>query len=163
MKWASKTEQAMKCGEWILRANGMRERDRTSIYLWPWAVVLALILWVVLIGGCDVATAEGFNTEASYYTYASCIREGTSGIMANGKVLRDDSFIAASWDYKFGTKLRITRVDRKNLSCIVTVSDRGPSKKLYKRGRRIDLSLAAAKALRMVEQGLAQVTVEVIS
>lgn len=115
--------------------------------------IVATFLLVVAVN------AGAFTTEASYYTYASCIREGTSGIMANRKVLNDKALSCASWDYPFGTRLKVTRLDRKDLQVIVKVTDRGPSKRLYKGGRRLDLSLAAAKSLGMVKQGLARVEV----
>lgn len=55
----------------------------------------------------------------------------------------------------FGTRLRVTELDS-GRSVIVTVNDRGP----FVRGRIVDLSLAAAKKLGIVERGLARVRVE---
>jgi rare lipoprotein A len=56
----------------------------------------------------------------------------------------------------FGTRLKVT--DRKSgRSVEVVVNDRGP----FTRGRVLDLSLAAAKALHMLDRGLARVTAEV--
>lgn len=106
-------------------------------------------------------SALAFTTEASYFTYASCIREGTSGIMANGRILNDNSFICASWDYAFGTRLLIRNLAN-NKTVEVVVSDRGPAKRLYKKGRKIDLSLAAFNRIASAKQGLVQVEVEVI-
>ena len=93
--WSEK-EMQRKCGEWILEANGYKKRE---VELWPWALFVALLALTIasLLGTCAWA---GEITECSYYTKASCLREGTSGIMANGKVLRDEGFTAASWDYK---------------------------------------------------------------
>lgn len=121
---------------------------------------LFALAFLVIVPCCS---AESFITEASYYTRASCAREGTSGIMANGKELNDEACTAASWDFPFGTRLRVQRVGREDLSAVVTVTDRGPAKKLYKRDRRIDLSLKAARCLGIVERGIAKVKVEVIS
>jgi rare lipoprotein A len=45
-----------------------------------------------------------------------------------------------------------------NRSVIVRINDRGP----FVKGRVIDLSLAAAKELQMVETGVAQVKVETV-
>jgi rare lipoprotein A len=55
----------------------------------------------------------------------------------------------------FGTRLRVTDVET-GRAVVVTVTDRGP----FVKGRVVDLSLAAARALRMVERGLARVRVE---
>ncbi|HEY6004752.1 MAG TPA: septal ring lytic transglycosylase RlpA family protein [Anaeromyxobacter sp.] len=55
----------------------------------------------------------------------------------------------------FGTRLRVTEMES-GRSVVVTVNDRGP----FARGRVVDLSLAAARALGMIERGLVRVRVE---
>jgi rare lipoprotein A len=55
----------------------------------------------------------------------------------------------------FGTRLRVTDLET-GRSVVVTVNDRGP----YAKGRVVDLSLAAARKLGMVERGLVRVRVE---
>ena len=55
----------------------------------------------------------------------------------------------------FGTRVRICRGD---LCVVVRVNDRGP----FVKGRYIDLSTAAAKALHMIEIGVAEVSVQVL-
>jgi rare lipoprotein A len=55
----------------------------------------------------------------------------------------------------FGSRLRVTDLES-GRSVVVTVNDRGP----FARGRVVDLSLAAARALGMVERGVARVRVE---
>jgi len=55
----------------------------------------------------------------------------------------------------FGTRLRVTEVAT-GRSVVVTVNDRGP----FTKGRVVDVSLAAAKRLGMVQRGLAKVRVE---
>jgi rare lipoprotein A len=55
----------------------------------------------------------------------------------------------------FGTRLRVTDLES-GRSVVVTVTDRGP----FARGRVVDLSYAAAKAIGLVHRGLARVRVE---
>jgi rare lipoprotein A len=55
----------------------------------------------------------------------------------------------------FGARLRVTDLES-GKSVVVTVTDRGP----FRRGRIVDLSLAAARALGMLERGVARVRVE---
>ncbi|MGC3997158.1 MAG: septal ring lytic transglycosylase RlpA family protein [Anaeromyxobacter sp.] len=55
----------------------------------------------------------------------------------------------------FGTRLKVTSLEN-GRSVVVVVNDRGP----YARGRVVDLSLAAAKKLGMVHDGVARVRVE---
>lgn len=57
----------------------------------------------------------------------------------------------------FGTRLRVTNV-RNGRSVVVVVNDRGP----FVRGRILDLSLAAARELGMIERGSAKVAWEII-
>jgi rare lipoprotein A len=58
----------------------------------------------------------------------------------------------------FGTHVRVTD-SKTGRSVEVVINDRGP----FTRGRVIDLSLAAAKELRMIDRGLARVTALVVS
>jgi rare lipoprotein A len=58
-------------------------------------------------------------------------------------------------DAPFGSRLRVTDLDS-GRSVVVRVNDRGP----FTGGRVVDLSLAAARKLRMVERGVARVRVE---
>lgn len=107
------------------------------------------------------APAWSYECEASYYTRASCAREGTSGIMANRKVLNDNAYTCASWDFALGQRLRITTRD--GHSIVVVVSDRGPSKRLYRLGRRLDLSQKAFNQLAPLERGIIHVNVTEVS
>lgn len=114
-----------------------------------------VLVTLVFISSC---CAETILTYASWYSVASCKNEGTSGIMSNGGKLNDDSYTAASWDYKLGQRVKVTnRVSR--LSCIVTITDRGPNKRLYRKGRRLDLSKAAFGKIANFKQGVIKVEV----
>jgi rare lipoprotein A len=55
----------------------------------------------------------------------------------------------------FGTRLSVTNLENRR-SVIVRVNDRGP----YVDGRVIDLSLAAARALGITEDGVARVRLD---
>ena len=114
---------------------------------------IVIFILMLMLG----AQAYAYQTEASYYTRASCLREGTSGICANGEKLDDGKKTCASWDYKFGTRLKVTNIENGKY-VIVRVNDRGPNKRLYRAGRRIDLSYAAMRAI--TTKGLCQVEVE---
>ena len=101
------------------------------------------------------ASATGW---ASYYTRESCEREGTSGIMANGKPLDDGALTCALWGIPFGTKIKVTRGER---NIIVTTTDRGPLKRfMVEQGRIIDLTQYAFSLLGDIREGLIPVTVE---
>ena len=59
---------------------------------------------------------------------------------ANGEVFNQNDFTAAHRSFPFGTELIVTYDDK---SVRVRINDRGP----YKKGRKLDLSKAAADAL----------------
>lgn len=64
---------------------------------------------------------------------------------------------AAHRSLPFGSQVKVTNLSNQR-SVIVRINDRGP----YYQGRIIDLSLAAAKSLDMVESGITQVKLEVL-
>jgi len=61
-------------------------------------------------------------------------------LTANGEVFNQNDFTAAHRSFPFGTELIVTYNDK---SVRVRINDRGP----YKKGRKLDLSKAAADAL----------------
>jgi rare lipoprotein A len=65
---------------------------------------------------------------------------------------------AAHRSLPFGTHLRVTNL-RNQRSVVVRVNDRGP----FVRGRIVDVSVGAANALGMRQQGVAMVRVERVS
>jgi len=75
---------------------------------------------------------------------------------ASGQRFDQNKLTCAHRSLPFGTKLRVTHGDR---SVIVTVNDRGP----YIRGRVLDLSTAAARAVGLTDEGVGRVTAEIVS
>ena len=71
---------------------------------------------------------------------------------ASGEVFDQEAMTAAHRTLAFGTLLRVTNLAN-GASVVVRINDRGP----YVRGRSIDLSLGAARALGFVEEGTARV------
>ena len=69
---------------------------------------------------------------------------------ASGEVFDAKKMTAASWDYPFGTKLRVWNGSR---FVVVKVNDRGPAKSLLST-RQLDLSLAAFSRLADPAAGL---------
>ena len=92
------------------------------------------------------ATVISWDCLASYYTERS---SGT--IQANGKRFNEDALTAAHRTLKFGTILIIENLDNGKLSP-VQIQDRGPAEWT---GRTLDVSLAVAKRLGIVHQGIA--------
>lgn len=85
-------------------------------------------------------------------------------LMANGKRFDPDKMTAASWFYPLGTRVRVT-VNSPNFeprSVLVTITDRGPARRLVQQGRVIDLARAAFQKVAEPDLGLVTVIVEPI-
>jgi rare lipoprotein A len=91
-----------------------------------------------------------FSGMASYYGSESGSRT------ASGQRMISSAMTCAHRSLPFGTKLRVTHGGR---SVVVTVNDRGP----FIRGRVLDLSTGAARAIGLTSAGVGRVTAEVIS
>ncbi|HWX21481.1 MAG TPA: septal ring lytic transglycosylase RlpA family protein [Candidatus Binatia bacterium] len=83
-------------------------------------------------------------------------------LMANGQPFDPDKLTAASWFYPFGTKVRVTLESAPGTtrSVVVTITDRGPERRLVLDGRVIDLARAAFEKLAPAKAGLVRVTVQ---
>jgi len=79
------------------------------------------------------------------------------GPTASGERFNKHAMTAAHRTLKMGTRVKVTR-KKNGRSVIVRINDRGP----YGKGRIIDLSEAAARKLDMIDDGIAQVTIEVL-
>src|SRR5205814_1287446 len=81
---------------------------------------------------------------------------------ASGEPYRPGALTAAHRTLPLGTLVRVTRVDRDERPIagpvVVRINDRGP----FAHGRIIDLSAAAARQLRMIDEGVARVKLEVV-
>jgi rare lipoprotein A len=93
------------------------------------------------------AQTREFSGIAAYYS------SDYSGKTACGERYDPKKYTAAHRSLPFGTRLRVTD-PKSHRSVTVVVNDRGP----FTKGRVLDLSLAAAKALRMMDRGLMKVT-----
>ena len=138
-----------------------KKEGMSLIALLAWIGIVAIVVATIL-AGCsnEPVWAEGITTNASYYTYASCLREGTSGITASGEKLHDEGeYTFAHPTAAFGERLRIKFGNRE---IVARCNDRGPNTKCLKRGTGIDLNLSAFKALvgEDVSCGLVKVSIE---
>ena len=90
--------------------------------------------------------------KASYY--ANMIQGRKT---ANGQIFDQGKLTAAHRTLPFGTKVKVTNINN-HKSVIVTINDRGP----FIRGRIIDLSSSAFKAIGNPRTGVLNVTMEIL-
>lgn len=114
----------------------------------------ALVLAAVVVGRPSMAQApqhpKQFSGVAAYYD------KSYKGKTARGEHYDPEKFTAAHKTLPFGTRLRVTD-KHSGRSVDVVVNDRGP----FTKGRVLDLSLAAAKQLGMIDRGLTHVTADI--
>ena len=119
------------------------------------ALIIAIIAYFGLfLSSCTPAYSE----TASWYSEKD---PGVLKTTANMEVFDDDKLTCASWDYPFNTRLRVVNV-RNGRGTIVRVNDRGPAKRLYKRGRVLDLSKRAFSQIADIKQGIVEIEIEVL-
>lgn len=105
---------------------------------------------ILALGTASAQTSEG---KATFYGKSAHGARTASGERHNAY-----DMVCAHRSYPFGTLLKVTHKGT-GKSVIVKVNDRGP----FGKGRIIDLSWGAAKELGMLHQGVARVTVEVVT
>src|ERR1700694_3855197 len=94
-------------------------------------------------------SGRSFSGMASYYGNESGSKT------ASGQRFNQNAMTAAHRTLPFGTKLRVTHGGR---SVVVTINDRGP----FVRGRVLDLSTGAARAVGLTGAGVGRVVAEVM-
>jgi rare lipoprotein A len=108
------------------------------------------VAWLVVVVQA-VAVSVAVADQASWYG-----NEMRGQRMANGRPFNPDRLTAASWFYPLGTKVVVAHEGR---SVVVEITDRGPTKRLVKAGRIIDLSRAAFAKLASPDVGVIDVKV----
>ena len=80
---------------------------------------------------------------------------------ASGRRFNQHELVAAHPSLPFGTVARVTNLEN-GRAVKVNVVDRGPAKRIQRRGVIIDLSTAAAKKLGFIKKGKAKVRIDVL-
>lgn len=99
---------------------------------------------------------------ATYYTKESCQREGNSGIWtASGERYNERAFTCAMHDKAlFGKYINVVNIAN-GKSVLVRVNDFGPNRRLFKKGRIIDLSKRAFDTIADLNKGTIEVEIEI--
>jgi rare lipoprotein A len=122
-----------------------------------WLAIAAVTALSALDPGAAVAQGPKAQGPAKEFSgLASHYGKGYSGKTASGVRYDPSKFTAAHRTLPFGTKvLVVDKATRRSVT--VVVNDRGP----FIKGRVIDLSYAAAQALKMEKRGLTKVTASI--
>jgi rare lipoprotein A len=103
----------------------------------------------------NASVAPSSGSGRSFTGMASFYGNESGSQTASGQRFNQNAMTAAHRSLPFGTKLRVTHGGQ---SVIVTINDRGP----FVRGRVLDLSTGAARAIGITGVGVGQVVAEVM-
>ena len=103
----------------------------------------------------NAAIGPSSGSERSFSGMASYYGNEAGSRTASGQRFNQNAMTCAHRSLPFGTKLKVTHGGR---SVVVTVNDRGP----FVRGRVLDLSTGAARAVGLTGAGVGRVVAEVI-
>ncbi|EKD42442.1 MAG: Rare lipoprotein A [uncultured bacterium] len=121
---------------------------------------IAIVLSITFMASRSIAVSNISSTKTLGQTQlakASWYGPGFHGRKtANGETYNMYGISVAHKSLPFNTWLRVTNL-KNSQRLFVRVNDRGP----YIEGRTIDLSLGAATALKMTDQGVANVKIEI--
>ena len=105
------------------------------------------------------ASRAALSTQEGYATYVAHAFHGRTS--ASGEPFDERALVAAHRTLPFGSVVRVTNV-KNGRSVTVRIVDRGPYGQNYREGTIIDVSLAAARRLRMIDDGQVPARVEVL-
>ena len=114
--------------------------------------LLTIILMFLVIFGCRNPPQPFQTGMASFYSDSF---EGK--LTANGEIFSNSEMTAAHRTLSFGTRVRVTNL-KNGRAAVVRITDRGP----FVEGRILDVSLAAATQLDFVDDGLAEVRLDLL-
>jgi rare lipoprotein A len=134
-----------RCGRWASDA-------------WTNAAAILLGTTLVVIAGCGLRPPAPPEPGRPQMGVASWYGPGFHGqATTSGDIYDQHDLTAAHPNLPLGTRVRVTNLDTAR-SVEVRINDRGP----FVKGRAIDLSYAAARAIGVVGPGTAPVRIEVI-
>ncbi|MFA4991334.1 MAG: septal ring lytic transglycosylase RlpA family protein [Candidatus Omnitrophota bacterium] len=119
------------------------------------AVILIIIIAAVL------SLKEVDSSNISIKGIASWYSQDDPGILlttANMEIFDDTGMTCAIWELPFNTLVKVTNV-KNGRYVVVRVNDRGPARRL---NRVIDLTRTAFARIADLNQGLAEVSVEIL-
>jgi rare lipoprotein A len=119
-------------------------------------VLLIGVAWTPVVQRAGPGLPESQAGLATYYA-----RSFQGERTASGERFDHAELVAAHRRYPFGTVVRVSNLEN-DRAVVVRIVDRGPYGANRRRGAIIDLSRAAARQLRMIEDGKVRVRVVVL-
>lgn len=103
----------------------------------------------------------GIQTASWYAQYGDNTDPWIHTTTANGDKFNENALTAASWKYPLGSIVRVTNI-RNGKSVVVKCNDHGPSKRLYAKGRTMDLTKGAFSRIADLNLGVIPIKTELL-
>lgn len=141
----------------------LKEVDGSCVRGLYYAFRIVAIVILLFVAGCFLwpKKSHSYETASWYGTTGDTTDPWKHTTTANGEHFNENTLSAASWKYKLGSYVKVTNL-RNGKSIVVRLNDRGPGKRLYKRGRIIDLTRAAFLRIAPLTDGVVPVRVVLI-
>lgn len=123
-----------------------------QIQIKNWSLIIALTSLGLM--SCSTFPKKGYYQTGMASWYGPGFHGKTT---ANGEKYDQNKMTAAHRKLRFGTKVRVKSLTN-GKQVVVRINDRGP----YSKGRVIDLSFAAAKALGYIKKGVERVELSIV-
>ena len=120
-------------------------------------LVVSVFVLMALIAGCGCMLGMPRKGRPQIGMASWYGKKYHGRLTANGEIFDMYRLSAAHRKLPLGTRVKVTNLKNRK-SVVLKVNDRGP----YIRGRILDLSYAAAKALGSVEDGVVKVKIEIV-
>jgi rare lipoprotein A len=115
-------------------------------------MLMAVVLLLALQLPSKAQLGKEYTGKASFYG-----NEFVGRKTANGEIYGHMGMTAAHRSLPFGTLVEVTNLHN-NKTCVVRINDRGP----FAKGRVIDLTNSAAKAIGFIKSGIAEVKLRIV-
>lgn len=130
--------------------------------VWGGMLAISLLLWALLIiAFAPKAHADTIKTASWYGVTGDGCDPWKHTTTANGDHFDENALTAASWKYALGSCVKVTNLHN-GKSVIVRINDRGPGKRLYLKGRVIDLSRGAFARVADLRDGVIPVSIALV-
>lgn len=117
----------------------VEQKDGNWFVGFGYAMRITFIAFIFFMSGCFISKHCHADTASWYGTTGDHTDPWKHTTTANGEHFNEKALTAASWKYAIGSTVKVTNL-KNNKSVIVRINDRGPGKRLVKKGRIIDLT-----------------------
>ncbi|MFH1394592.1 MAG: septal ring lytic transglycosylase RlpA family protein [Candidatus Omnitrophota bacterium] len=122
---------------------------------------LTFLACVFSITRAEIESDAFFTDLTGIASWYSEFSPGIKKTTANMEIFDQDKMTCAIWGIPFNSRVEVTNIAT-GKKVLVRVNDRGPAKRLCRKGRIIDLTMGAFKKIEPLSSGLVKVRVRIL-